>query len=170
MFRLVKKPAAVTPPPAEQGFTMLEVLITMLILTIVLVGLAALQVATIRQVTLARNANGALRLGQSVIEKYRRMAFINLPGTTSPDWEQVPQKDPAYYMDNVFEDGQWRGSKGAWRYGPYTVNVFAEVTGNADRLITVRVTWLDLMPGTNPDPTKTYRTLESMLTLRRSEL
>ena len=168
MFRFVKKSKTFRPAPgqpgekAQQGFTMLEVLMTMLILTIVLLGLAALQVATIRQVTLARNANAGLRLGQSIIEKYRRLAFIDLPGTTSPDWEPVFKRDGVSKMENVGEDGE--------KAGPFTVNQFMEVAGNGDRLITIRVTWIDLMPGVNPDPKKIYRVLEAMLTLRRADL
>ena len=168
MFRIIKK-SKTHPPgtghpgdPAQQGFTMLEVLMTMLILTIVLLGLAALQVATIRQVTLARNASAGLRLGQSIIEKYRRLDFIDLPGTTSPDWEPVFKKDGVTKMENVGDDGE--------KAGPFTVNQFMEVATNGDRLITIRVTWIDLMPGTNPDPNKTHRVLEAMLTLRRADL
>ena len=168
MFCFIRKGKTRRPPTGqpvpltEQGFTMLEVLMTMLILTIVLLGLAALQVATIRQVTLARNANTGLRLGQSIIEKYRRLAFIDLPGTTSPDWEPVFKRDGVSKMENVGADGE--------KSGPFTVTSFMEVAGNGDRLITVRVTWIDLMPGTDPDPNKTHRVLETMLTLRRADL
>ena len=164
MFRILKKNKRLPRKgqPGDGGFTMLEVLMTMLILTIVLLGLAALQVATIRQVTLARNANEGLRLGQSIIEKYRRLAFIDLPGTTSPDWEPVFKKDGITKMEMVGDDGE--------KNGPFTVTQFNEVATAGDRLITIRVTWLDLMPGQNPDPTKTYRTLETMLTLRRADL
>ncbi len=157
-----RRPPGAPEDPGQQGFTMLEVLMTMLILTIVLLGLAALQVATIRQVTLARNANAGLRLGQSIIEKYRRLAFVDLPGTTSPDWEPVFKKDGVKKMESVGEDGE--------KAGPFTVNSFMEVAGNGDRLITIRVTWIDLMPGASPDPTKQYRVLETMLTLRRADL
>ncbi len=164
MFRILKKNkrAPRKGQPGDGGFTMLEVLMTMLILTIVLLGLAALQVATIRQVTLSRNANEGLRLGQSIIEKYRRLDFIDLPGTTSPDWEPVFKKDGITKMEMVGDDGE--------KNGPFTVTQFNEVATNGDRVITVRVTWLDLMPGQNPDPKKTYRVLETMLTLRRADL
>ena len=65
------------------GFTMIELLITMLILTIVLMGLAALQVNTIRQVTASRRANEATRLASSVIERYRHTPYTSLPADTS---------------------------------------------------------------------------------------
>ena len=142
---------------------MVEIMITMLLLTVVLIGLAALQIATIRQVSLSRRASGALRLGQMLIEQYRGTPFVNLPNLASPDWEDENKKDGTT-MTSVSEDGE--GS------GPYSVHRFVEIPQTASgfsrsRLITVRVSWLDLMPGTDPDPTKRYRTLDVLLTLRR---
>jgi len=147
----------------QAGFTMIEVLITMLLLTIVLLGLAALQITTIRQVSLARRANGALRLAQSVIERYQTLEFNLLPSTSSPDWESVKKKDGTTDMTRVGEDGE--------SSGPYTVQQLFEKTNNGDVIITVRVTWLDVLPGSKPVASGgPYRTLEVMLTIRRSYL
>ncbi len=146
----------------EGGFTMMEIMVTLLLLSVVLVGLAALQITTIRQVSLSRRASGALRLGQVVLEEYRGVPFANLPSINSPDWESVFKKDGVSPMDGVGEDGE--------KTGPYTVQQLIEVPTNGDRLITVRVSWLDVMPGVNPDPTKEYRTLDVLLSLRRAPL
>ncbi len=147
---------------SQEGFTMVELMVTMLLLSVVLVGLAALQIATIRQVTISRNASGALRLGQVVIEEYRGVPFASLPSINSPDWEPVFRKDGTTPMEGVGEDGE--------NIGPFTVEQLIELPTNGDRLITVRVSWLDVMPGTDPDPTKRYRTLDVLLSMRRSQI
>ena len=151
---------------SQGGFTMIEIMITMLLLTVILVGLAALQIATIRQVSLSRRASGALRLGQVLIEDYRGTPFVNLPSIDSPDWEDEMKKDGINPMEGVSENGETNG--------PYTVQRLVEtpkgsVITAGDRLITVRVSWLDLMPGTDPDPTKRYRTLDVLLSIKRSQ-
>lgn len=146
----------------DGGFTMIEVLITMLMLTIIMLGLAALQIATIRQVTLARRANGALRLGQAIIERYQSVGFRDLPSIATPDWETVKKVDGSD-MIGVAEDGE--------RNGPFSVHQFIEIPAvSGDRIITVRVSWLDVMPGANVDPNQQYRTLDVLLTLRRIDL
>jgi len=148
--------------PDDSGFTMVEVLVTMLLLTIVLLGLTALQVATIRQVSLAKRANSALRLGQSIIERYQAMQFADLPSVATPDWETV-KKTSGADMVNVGENGEING--------PFSVYRFVEIPlTSGDRIITVRVTWLDLMPGADPNPARKYRTLDVLLTLRRINL
>ena len=157
---LQRDPAA--PGSTQRGFTMMEVLMTMLLLTIVMVGLAALQIATIRQVTLTRRANGALRLGQGIVERFQTLSFIDLPSTTSPTWEPVFKRDGSTPMQNVAEDGE--------SSGPFTVNQLVEIATNGDRLVTVRVQWTDLMPGATASAGRKYRILESLLTLRRSDL
>ncbi len=145
----------------QGGFTMIEVLITMLLLTVVLLGLAALQITTIRQVSLSNRANGALRLCQSVIERYQNQTFSLLPSTASTDWEPVFKKDGTTPMTLVGEDGE--------SDGPYTVQQFIELTNdNGDKLITARATWLDAVQSNDSDPTKSYRTLEVLLTIRRT--
>ena len=161
------KSRAQLPGTQQGGFTMVEIMITMLLLTVVLIGLAALQIATIRQVSLSRRASGALRLGQLVLEEYRGTPFINLPQIDSPDWELEYKKDNVTHMEGVGEDGEMAG--------PYTVHRLVEkptgagVASTGDILITIRVSWLDIMPGTNPDPTLRYRTLDVLLTMKRAD-
>lgn len=175
MGRATAAPTAGSPPdPSElrrihrrardgdRGFTMVEVLVTMLLLTIILLGLTALQIATIRQVSLAKRANGALRLGQAIIERYQAMGFADLPSVATPDWETVKKADGSD-MVNVGEDGEING--------PFSVHHFIEIpSASGDRIITVRVSWLDLMPGADPNPANQYRTLDVLLTLRRINL
>lgn len=140
---------------------MMEILMTLLLLTVVLMGLAALQISTIRQVSLARRANGALRLGQIVVERFQAQEFAQLSAVASPDWEPVFKRDMITPMTGVSENGEGTG--------PYTVQQLIEIPTNGDRLITVRVSWLDVMPGSDPLPTEQYRTLDVLLTLRRTD-
>jgi len=154
----------------QGGFTMIEVLITMLLLTVVLMGLAALQITTIRQVTLSKRANGALRLGQAIIERYQTKGFAYLPTTSSPSqtWEPVLKKDQTTPMILVAEDGE--------SDGPFTVQQLIEIigvsggTGANDVLITVRVTWLDVIQNNAATSSDKYRTLEVLLTIRRTQV
>jgi prepilin-type N-terminal cleavage/methylation domain-containing protein len=161
--RLLKR---TRPAPANEagGFTMIEVLITMLLLTVVLLGLAALQITTIRQATLSKRANGALRLAQGIAERIQGTPFHRLylwGNSSSPDWESVKKKDGITDMTNVGEDGESNG--------PFTAHYLYElIPTTGDRLYTVRVTWLDVAPGNQPTPTDKYRTMEVMLTVRRS--
>lgn len=149
---------------------MIEVLITMLLLTVVLMGLAALQITTIRQVTLSKRANGALRLGQAIIERYQTLGFNYLPSTSSPSqtWEPVLKKDQTTPMILVAEDGEGDG--------PFTVQQLIEIigvsggTGANDVLITVRVTWLDVIQNNATTSSDKYRTLEVLLTIRRTQV
>jgi len=128
-----------TPPRRSHagaaGFTMVELLVTMLLLCIVLVGLAALQVHAIRNVTSSRRTNEAIRLGQSVIERYRQMTTPPAASGTG-DWEPERGRDGAT-MVNVGADGESNG--------PYTVDTFIEDSGGS-RLITVRVKFMELTP------------------------
>lgn len=56
-------------PTDERGFTLVEVLIAMIILTIALVSLAELMAITLRAQLLGRNETAAVRLAQSKIDE-----------------------------------------------------------------------------------------------------
>lgn len=138
------------------GFTMIELLITMLILTIVLMGLAALQVGTIRQVTASRRANEATRLTATVVERYRHMAFDTLPGDTGGF---IPQQKNLTDMTLVGVDGH--------SDGPFTVEHMIETVGTT-RVITVRVKWKDVRPSVEKvDMTKKYQEFFVTMSCRR---
>jgi prepilin-type N-terminal cleavage/methylation domain-containing protein len=115
----------------ERGFTMIELLITMLLLSISLTGLAALQIHAIRQTTATRRSNEATRVGQDVIE---RRLLGALPATAA--WG-IESNRAGAFMQNVGADGV--------SVGPYTVESKIELGPTAnDRLITVRVSWRDV--------------------------
>jgi prepilin-type N-terminal cleavage/methylation domain-containing protein len=117
------------------GFTMIELLMTMLILTIVLLGLAALQVGTIRRVTASRRANEATRLSQSLLERYRHINCAALPGDTMGTWIVAVRKTISkgdIQMANVAVD--------TVNPGPYTVWEWVEDTAT-DKTITIRASW-----------------------------
>ena len=89
-------PAAHIPargrPNDEGGFTMTELLVTMILLAITLAGLAGLQINAVRRVTEAKRGTEALRLAESVLARYEEKGcqFSDLPvqpGTQR--WELV---------------------------------------------------------------------------------
>jgi len=121
----------------SDGFTMIELLMTMLILTIVLLGLAALQVGTIRRVTASRRANEAMRLSQTLLERYRHINCAALPNEDpgGPTWvaAQRVTTTGSYDMTNVSVDGA--------NFGPYSVEEWVEDIGT-DKVITIRAKWI----------------------------
>jgi len=136
---------------------MIEILVSLLILTIVLLGLAALQIFAIRQVTGSKRANEATRLGQMVIERYQQMRTGDI--TTTLDWNTETNQD-GQPMSGVGADGK--------PPGPYTVDGYIEAggLGGTSLMITVRVTWLDLSPG--PGGAGTYQNMHVFLNTMRS--
>ena len=62
----------------ERGFTLIEVLIAMVILTIAMVSMAELMAITLRMQMMGRNETAAIRLAQSKIDQ-----LINLNFTTN---------------------------------------------------------------------------------------
>ena len=62
----------------ERGFTLIEVLIAMVILTIAMVSMAELMAITLRMQMMGRNETSAIRLAQSKIDQ-----LINLNFTTN---------------------------------------------------------------------------------------
>ena len=137
------------------GFTMVELLVTMLLLAIVLCGLAALQVATIRNVSGSRRSSEALRLGQAVVEGYRVKSMTEIASEPQGAWHYVIDRG-AQQMSNISADGTSKG--------PYSVQSLIEDLGGGVRLITVKVTWTDLAPGTGA---LAYKELNVMLSTTR---
>lgn len=133
------------------GFTMVELLMTMLILTIVLVGLATLQVHTIRQVTDSKNSAEALRLGQSVLERLKAETFA--PSTTTGWIQEINQN--AQEMKNVSVNGVGQG--------PYTVERNVETGTNGLVRVSIKVSWLDTKRNTQGQ----YQTRDMIVTMMR---
>ena len=145
------------------GFTMIELLVTMLLLTVVLLGLAALQVHTIRSVTSSKRANEATRLCQAMVERYRSMQFNRVQSLAGTNWT-IPTNSANQPMKEVQVDG-------VTAPGPFTVQQLVEdvsTPGSQRLLITVRVSWLDTSTGNNPNPGQQYRMLDVVMTTQRT--
>jgi prepilin-type N-terminal cleavage/methylation domain-containing protein len=145
------------PREKDSGFSMVELLVTMLLLTIALVGLAALQLYSVRQVGASQRANEATRLAQSVIERYMTLPLASIPATGGA-WAYVLKKDGGTTMVNVGPDGE--------SDGPYTVEHLTESLPSGAVLVTVRVRWKDVPLGAPVDPTA--RTLEVLMSTQRA--
>lgn len=126
----------------EEGFTLIEVLVTMLLLAITFLGLAAIQISVIRNVGFSRSASEATRLAQSRIEFYQSMTFasVNTFVTTAPRttgaWIKV--------AENVAADGV--------NPGPYRLEDRADPVGPTVWVITARATWHGIDPSGNVAP------------------
>jgi prepilin-type N-terminal cleavage/methylation domain-containing protein len=66
---------------SEAGFTIIEVLIAMVILTVGLVSMAELMAITLRMQMLGKNETGAVRLAQSKIDELVNLDFTLYPST-----------------------------------------------------------------------------------------
>lgn len=145
---------------------MVELLVTLLILSVVLLGLAALQITTIRQVTASRRANEATRLCSSFIERVRFIPYDKLPAlvpsvsTTSTDWYYFWNDRASRNMDGVGPDGV--------QDGPFHVEYHKEAVATPPGwVISVRVRWQDARP--TADSTKRYQEFNVTMTCRRHQ-
>ena len=130
---------------------MVEVLMTMLVLTVVLLGLAAMQVTSINQTTRGRRAGEALRLAQRYLEELQGRP--EAPAVTGNQWLTMTRYDSAegksIELTNVGPDGIV--------VGPYRVERWVDDGGLANlRRMLIRVRWSDVQKNTEG----TYHTRE----------
>lgn len=146
------------------GFTMVELLITMLLLTVVLTGLAALQLTTIRQVTAGRQAAEATRLAQSLVERHRSMSITQVAALSPVDeWFTLLQTDGVTEMRDVSVTGAGTG--------PFTAQRLVErqvINTITYHVITIRVSWRDVVPGVRTTEGQRFRTRDVMMSCRRA--
>ena len=140
---------------------MVELLVTILVLSVVLVGLAALQVSVIRQVTGSKSASEATRLAETVMERYKSMPYADLVSfTPKGTWFTEIGRDGRSQMTNVGSDGE--------PGGPFTVESLHEGVGGGE-LVSVRVTWTSGTRHLDTDPAKQYRRYNVTLSMQRHQ-
>ncbi len=71
----------------EKGFTLLEILVALSILSIGLLGMAGLTTSIIHGNTLSKKVTTATTLGQDRMEHFRRLGYSRIPVTGVPDPE-----------------------------------------------------------------------------------
>lgn len=74
---------------ADQGFTLLEVLVTVVILSIGLLGTLGLTTGVIRGNFLSKNITSATAIAQSQLEAVQREGYVNATTTKFPTTVQV---------------------------------------------------------------------------------
>lgn len=139
---------------------MLEVLVSMLLLCIVLVGLTALQLTTIRQNVSSQRSAEAARLAQSRIENFQTPTPLPLATGANTSWHTALNKN-GVGMQNIAADGLTTP-------GPYTVWERSEAdAATSQTVFSVRITWLDVMRNNNTDNTMQYDTRELIISTKR---
>ena len=89
----------------EKGFTLLEILVALSILSIGLLGMAGLTTSIIHGNTLSRKVTTATTLGQDRMEHFRRLGYSTTPTadtTTTEDYNSIP--DYPFYKRVSFID------------------------------------------------------------------
>lgn len=115
-------------PSNERGFTLVEVLIAMIVLTVALVSLAQLMAITLRMQMLGRNQTAAIRVAQDKIDELMPLNFTNAQlaiggSLTADDANHFDSTDPLYRV-------RWTVAAGPADPG---------VAANSVRILTVRV-------------------------------
>lgn len=124
----------------QAGFTIMEVLMTMLVLTISLVGLTALQLQNIRQVTDTRRAGEALRLVKAVIEGYTLIDYARIPPPNAPNWMTQPKRGHENVAMPSSDDLMIGVGVDGNSVGPFRVQYLVEPF-QGGMMITVQASW-----------------------------
>lgn len=117
-------------PTEDRGFTLVEVLVAMVILTVGLVSLAEMMAITIRMQMLGHNETSATRMAQ---EKMDQLMSLNFDTAVSIQLGGSLTADVANYNDTPEP-----GYKRRWRVGAGPVDPAPAVSANL-RQITVRI-------------------------------
>ena len=143
------------------GFTMVELLVTMMLLTISLTGLAGLQVASIKRVTAGKRGAEATRLAEATIARYQANSYSLLPAALNPPaWEVEMKKDGTTEMRSVGVDGE--------SDGPFVVQRMVEDFGGR-KLVTVRVSWEENIQGNTIATQSLTQARNVMMSIQRAQ-
>jgi prepilin-type N-terminal cleavage/methylation domain-containing protein len=123
-------------PSDDRGFTVIEVLIAMIILTVALVSMAELMAVTLRLQQLGRNQTSAVRLAQDKIDELMSQNWAAAPqlvvgGSLTADQADhfdTPPTAVNYKRRWVVADGPVDPTVAAGRLRIITVRVIPEVT------------------------------------------
>lgn len=125
-------------PSDDRGFTLIEVLIAMVILTVALVSMAELMAITLRMQMLGRNQTSAMRLAQDKIDELMSKTFLD--AVAAPDVQlggSLTADDANHFDIPVDEDGNMLGYQRRWLVRPGPVD--PGVDADSLRIITVRI-------------------------------
>jgi type IV pilus assembly protein PilV len=134
----------------QQGFTLIEVLVTMVIMAVGLLGLAGLQVTSLRNTESAYQRSQASLLANDILDRMR----ANSTGVGSGDYNDIDTTAPLSATDcgaNVctptqmatYDDSDWHA-----QIASLLPSGTGSVTGNgANSVFTITITWDDNRSG-----------------------
>ena len=135
----------------QHGFTLIEVLVTLVIMSVGLLGLAGMQLTSLKNTESAYQRSQAAQLAYDMLDRMR----VNSTGVTDGNYDSIDTTPPVSYTDceaNVcttastmatFDDGDWHAK---------LANTLplgtGSVAGNgAGSVFTITVTWDDNRSG-----------------------
>lgn len=123
----------------DSGFTLIEVLIAIVLVSVALIALAGLLTTTLKSTNLGKNVTVAVNLAQQKMEDIRRAAAVNFDSVT----DSVSASDPiaGSNPDQVEDNGAITGYA-SFRREVYITDGSAPVNSKD---VTVRVVWNDVM-------------------------
>ncbi len=130
----------------HQGFSLLEVLITIVVISVGLVAMAKFQAVVLQDSTLAKNRTVAINLAQDQIETLRNTDFANLASGSDKISSQT--------ITNLTET---------------FTREWTVVTVDDSAAVTVKVTWPDYTSGTGKETDNTTIQLISAISNSPSE-
>lgn len=92
------------PSRTEQGFTLIEVLVTMLILVFGLLGTAGLTTGIIRGNFYAKNVTSATAIAESELEKVQRVGYASVTSTQFPSPQTVSMGGVSFTKTTIIDN------------------------------------------------------------------
>ena len=134
----------------EHGFTLIEVLITLVIMAVGMLGLAGMQITSLKNTESAYQRSQAAQMAYDMLDRMR----ANTQGVTENEYNAIDDTPPGSYTDceaatctaaqmAEFDDATWHAA-----LATLLPSGTGEVDGNgADSIFTITITWDDTRDG-----------------------
>lgn len=131
-----ENPKAITR--GEQGFTMIEMLVVIIILSVAILGMESVQLYAINQIQRGDDVATAASIAMDVTETLRTMDPATLTTVAEGSSEELVINDSAYTTSTAHEEGAGANRGGSNYYVSWTVRIDA---GSGARVVDIQVRW-----------------------------